>query len=109
MFLAVDFRKAEAIDEVVLDHAPAPEARVQVEVMDGRGHWVPLTNSYQSVPLDTPSGLRRAATSALRARGIGYLLVHDTDFFADDMRRYASYWGVTELRRTVHAALYLIN
>jgi len=109
MFVAIDFGKPEVIDEVVLDHAPTPDAKVQVEVLDGHNRWIPITDTSQTEPLDTPSGLRRAAAAALREKGIHYLLVRGTDFFADDMRRNASYWGVTELHRTEQASLYLIN
>lgn len=108
-FVAIDFGKQEVIDEVVLDRAPAPEAKVQVEALDARNRWIPLTDTYQTEQLDTPSGLRRAAAMALRRGGIHYLFVRDTDFFAEDMKRNASYWGVTELHRTEQASLYLIN
>ncbi len=109
MSLSIDFGQTQVIDEVILDHAPVASAKVQVEVMDDRSRWVPLTDSNDTSPLDTPAGLRRAASLALRTRGIGYLLVHDSDFFAADLRRYESYWGVTELHRGEHASLYLIN
>jgi hypothetical protein len=109
MYLAIDFGKPEVIDEVVLDHAPEPEAKVQVEVMDSRSRWIPLTDSSQTEQLETPYGLRRSAALALRQSGIHYLFVRDTDFFAEDMKRNARYWGVTELHRTEQASLYLIN
>jgi hypothetical protein len=109
MFLAVDFGKPEVIDEVALDHAPDPNSRVQVEILDGRGRWVPLTDSSETLVLDAPAGLRRAATRELKARGIGYLLVSDTDFFAADMRKFPSFWGVIELHSSKTARLYLIN
>jgi hypothetical protein len=53
--------------------------------------------------------LRRAATLAMKAHGIRYLLVNDADFFASDMRKYPSFWGVTELYSNETARLYLIN
>ena len=109
MFITVYFGKPQEIDEVFLDSAPEPESKVQVEVLDSHSRWVPLTDTCQPEPLDTPSGIRRAATLALKQRGIGYLLVRDTDFFAADMRRYASYWGVTELKRIGQTSLYHID
>jgi hypothetical protein len=109
MYVALDFGKPEVIDEMALDEASEPNTKVQVEVLDGHRKWVPLTDTFEAVPLDTPTGLRRAATLALKARGVGYLLVKDTDFFAEDMRRYSRYWGVTELRRWERAFLYLID
>jgi len=109
MFLAVDFDKPEVIDEVALDRPLAPESTVQVEVLDSRRRWVPLTDSSETLPLDVPAGLRRAATLAMKARGIGYLLVKDTDFFADDLKKYPSFWGVTELHIAEAGRLYLID
>jgi hypothetical protein len=109
MFLAVDFGKPEVIDEVALDDAPDPDSRVQVEVLDHRGRWVPLTDTSETVVLDVPGGLRRAATREIKARGIGYLLVEDADFFATDVKKYPSFWGVTELHSDETGSLYLIN
>jgi Dolichyl-phosphate-mannose-protein mannosyltransferase len=109
MFLAVDFGKPEVIDEVALDDAPDSDSKVQVEVLDGRGRWVPLTDSVETAVFDVPAGLRRAATLEMKARGIGYLLVSDSDFFATDMKKYRSFWGVTELYSTETARLYMID
>jgi hypothetical protein len=70
---------------------------------------VPLTDTFEASVLDVPPGLRRAATLAMKAHGIRYLLVNDADFFASDMRKYPSFWGVTELYSNETARLYLIN
>jgi hypothetical protein len=109
MYIAVDFAKREVIDEVILDYPYEPESKVQIEVLDDHARWVPLTDSSETLPLDVPTGLRRAATLELKARGIGYLLVDHTDFFAADMNKYSSFWGVTELHSTETARLYRIN
>jgi hypothetical protein len=109
MYLAIDFDRPEMIDEVWLDHASAPGPKVEVDILNGRREWIPLTDFSETRPLDVPSGLRRAATLGLKSKGITYLLVRNTDFFADDMQTHASFWGVTELRRTERASLYLIQ
>jgi hypothetical protein len=109
MFVAIDFGTPQLIDAVALDHAPQPDSKVQVEVLDDLGRWVPLTDTFETVVLDVPAGLRRAATLELKSRGIGYLLVSDTDFFAKDLRTYPSFWGVTELYANEATRLYLIN
>ena len=109
MFLAIDFGRPEVIDEVVLDHPYQPEAKVQVEVLRDGSRWVPLTDSSETAVLDVPAGLRRAAALEIKARGIGYLLVSDTDFYATDMRKFPSFWGVTELHSSEAGRLYLIN
>ncbi|PWU04367.1 MAG: hypothetical protein C5B51_16960 [Terriglobia bacterium] len=109
MFVGIDFGKPQAIDELVLEMAYAPEAKAQVEVVNERGRWIPLTDKSELVLLDIPSGLRRAATLELKARGIGYLLINDTDFLADDMRKYAKFWRLTELTAVPGIRLYQID
>jgi hypothetical protein len=108
-FVEIDFGKSEPLDEVDLEMAYAPEARLQIEVLSDRGRWVPLTDASEIIPLDLPSGVRRAATREMKARGLGYLLVNDTDFFADDMRKYPMYWGITELTSVPGIHLYQID
>lgn len=109
MFLAIDFGKPQVLDEIDLEEALEPASKPQVEVLTDDGRWVALTDTPEFAPIDVPSGLRRAATRELKARGIGYLLVNDTDFFAEDMRKYASYWSLTELSAARGIHLYLIN
>jgi hypothetical protein len=109
MFVEVDFGKPEVLDEVDLEEARRPTSNVQVEVWTDSGRWAPLTDTAELMPFDIPSGLRRAATRELKAQGIGYLFVSDGDFFADDMRKYPSYWSLTELATAPGLRLYLIN
>jgi len=109
MFLAIDFGRPREIDEVNLEEPRAPESKVQVEVLDSRARWVPLTDTAEISPLDIPQGLRRAVTRELKARGIGYLWVEDADFFADDLRKNASYWSVTDLKAARGMHLYILN
>jgi hypothetical protein len=108
-FVEIDFGKSEPLDEVDLEMAYAPEARLQIEVLSDRGRWVPLTDASEIIPLDLPSGVRRAATREMKVRGVGYLLVNDTDFLADDMRKYPVYWGITELTSVPGIHLYQID
>jgi hypothetical protein len=108
-FVEIDFGKPEQMDEVDLEMAYAPEARLQIEVLSERGHWAPLTDTSEIIPLDLPSGVRRAATREMKTRGIGYLIVNDTDFFAADMRKYPVFWGVTELTNVPGIHLYQID
>jgi len=109
MFVEIDFGKPEVLDEVVLEMAYASQAKLQIEVLGERGRWVPLSDTSEIVPLDLPAGVRRAATRELKARGISYLLINDTDFLADDMRKYATFWGLTELTAVPGIHLYQID
>jgi hypothetical protein len=105
----IDFPRPEPIDEVVLECAPAWEARIQVEVLTERGRWVPLTDTPELAGVDPPSGMRRAATRELKARGIGYLWVNDSDSVAEDMKNYPNSWGITRLAEANGARFYRID
>jgi hypothetical protein len=109
MFLAIDFGESQVVDEVDLEEVRSPESKVVVEVLRGDASWVPLTDTAQMSRLDVPSGLRRAVSRELKAHGIRYLWVEDTDFFADDLQKYPSYWSVTELHAARGRRLYFIN
>ncbi len=109
MFLEIDFGKPEVLDEVVLEAAAAPEAKAQIEVWGPHEEWVALSDTWESMPMDVPAGIRRAATRELKARGIGYLLINDTDYLADDMRKYRKFWGLTELTAIPGIHLYQID
>jgi hypothetical protein len=109
MFVEVDFGKPEVLDEVDLEETRRPASKVQVEVWTDSGRWAPLSDTAETMAFDIPSGLRRAAARELRAHGIGYLFVSDGDFFADDMRKYSTYWSLTELATAPGLRLYLIN
>jgi hypothetical protein len=108
MFLALKFAKPQVLDELIIEGAVGAEAKVQVEVLRSE-QWVPLSDTAQVTPLDVPSGLRRAAAQQLKVHGIRYLLVSDSDFYADDMRKYPTFWGLTELREQDRSRLYIIN
>jgi hypothetical protein len=109
MHVDVSFGAPELVDELVLESTPSPESKIEVHVQDEQGQWIPVTNTSMKTPLDVPSGLRRGATRELKAHGISYLLVGDSDFYADDMHKNSAFWSVTELRRWENTRLYLIN
>jgi hypothetical protein len=109
MFVAINFGESQLVDEVDLEEVRSPQSKVEVEVLRDDGSWIPLTDTAEMSRLDVPSGLRRAVTRELKARGIRYLWVDDTDFFAGDLQKYPSYWSVTELHAARGRRLYFIN
>ena len=109
MFVAIDFNQPQTLDELVLEEAPSPEAKVQIDVSSDARTWIPLSNTSEVTLLDLPSGLRQGASRELKARGISYLLVNDSDFFGPDMQKYSTLWGVTELQKQATDRLYFIN
>jgi hypothetical protein len=95
--IGVEFPKPETIDEVVLECAPAWNARLQAEVLLDSGRWVPITDTVETVKADFPSGVRRSAARDMKAIGLRYLLINEGDMVYQDMKKYPTYWGITEL------------
>jgi hypothetical protein len=95
MFVEVDFGRAEKLDTVVLEaSADQHKIRLKLEGQDASGNWGTLLEAPQQAELPPPSGLRRAAVAEVRARGIGYLVVSDSDFGADNFRKNVLVWGL---------------
>jgi hypothetical protein len=105
----IGFGRIQDIDEVVLEGTSVREAQVHVEVLPERGSWVPLAIGAESETFDPPPGIRRAATLELKARGIGWLLIDDSDLVAKDIKKYPSFWALTELARAGGVSLYRID
>jgi hypothetical protein len=108
-FVAIDFGRIEKIDEVVIECVPARDARLHVEILDARGQWVALPGDPEMLDFTPPAGLRRAAALALKARGIGYLLINDSNSIAGDMRKYVHFWGIAPLAEAAGVHLYRIE
>jgi hypothetical protein len=107
--IQVEWAAAQQIDEVVLECAPAWNAHLQVEVLSDSGRWVPLTDTSEIVKTDFPTGLRRAATRELKALGLRFLLVNEGDMVYEDMRKYPTFWGVTQLAEANGTHFYRID
>ena len=95
--LQVEFPVAQRLDEVVLECDPAWNARVQVETLLDSGRWVAITDTPEIAKPEFPLGIRRAATRDLKALGLRFLLVNEGDLVYEDMHKYPTYWGVTQL------------
>ncbi len=103
--LQVEFPVAQRLDEVVVDW----NAHVQVEILLDTGRWVAITDTPEIVKPDFPLGIRRAATRDLKALGLRFLLVNDGDMVYEDMRKYPTYWGITELAKANGSHFYRID
>jgi hypothetical protein len=107
--LEIEFGRSETLDEVALDCRPVREARLQIEVRNSRGRWVPLTDTLERVELNLASEIRRAATRKLKALGFRYLLINDGDQPAKDMQNSPGAWGITQLAEDNGIRLYRID
>lgn len=109
MFVELDFGEETAVSRVVLecsqDHG---QTRLKLEGLDAGGRWK-LLGEPRFSDAAVPSDLRRRATEAVKARGVRYLLIHDSDFRAEDFRTRASEWGLRFLAERAGARLYRIE
>ncbi|MCS6952369.1 MAG: discoidin domain-containing protein [Bryobacterales bacterium] len=109
MFVEVDLGEATMVSRVVLecsqDHG---QTRLKLEAMDGAGRWK-LLGEPQFSDASAPEDLRRRATQAVKAHGVRYLLIHDSDFRAEDFRMRAAEWGLRFLGERAGARLYRIE
>jgi hypothetical protein len=107
MFVEVDFGGQETADGVLIDAPPnAGDIRLRLEGRDLAGNWVSLADAPASLRLPAPLGLRRAASSELKRRGVDYILVLDEEFCAAEFRDNAGLWGVRQIGETGGARLY---
>ncbi|HXA51736.1 MAG TPA: discoidin domain-containing protein, partial [Candidatus Acidoferrum sp.] len=95
--LQVDFPAARRVDQVVLECDPVWEAKLQVDVLLPSGRWVAMTDTGEMKKVEPPGGIRRAATRDVKLLGFRYLLVSEGDLVYQDLKKYAKYWGVTQL------------
>ena len=107
--IQVEFPAAERVDEVVLECEPAWSARLQVEVLLDTGRWVPLTDTPELVKTDFAPGIRRAATREMKALGLRFLLVNEGDMVYPDMKKYPTFWGITQLAEANGTHFYRID
>ena len=107
--LQVEFPSAQRLDEVVLEGEPAWTARLQVEVLSDSGRWVALTDTPELVKAEFPPGIRRAATRELKSLGLRYLLINKGDMVYEDMRKFPTFWGVTQLAEANGTRFYRID
>jgi hypothetical protein len=107
--LQVNFPSPQRLDEVVLECDPAWNARVQVETLLDSGRWVAITDTPEIAKPDFPLGIRRAATRELKALGLRFLLVNEGDMVYEDMKKYPTYWGITQLATTNGTHFYRID
>ena len=98
MYVGVEFGSPEISDSVLIECPPdAYKIQLKLEGMDESGKWKELAAAPQVSDSPPLFRLRRAAAQELKARGVDYLLVRDSDFGAADFRMKTVVWGATFL------------
>jgi len=110
MYLAVEFGSPEVSDSVLLECAHDQyKIRLKLEGMDESGKWIPLASAPEASDAPSQAGLRRASVAELKARGIDYFLVYDSDFGVEDFKLKSKLWGMTFLGEHSGARLYRLD
>ena len=96
MFLEADYDHPETADSVRLECALGQyEMRLRLEGQAESGEWKTLDAQPRNIVVDDPPGLRRAATAAILARRVQWVLLNDSDYGAEDLKTKTSEWGMT--------------
>jgi hypothetical protein len=110
MYLDVDFGKPQSLDAVHIETSyDYLHIKVIVEAMDEAGSWVPLSRDPVVTALPPVRNIRRAATYELKAHGIHYLLIQDSDFGAQDFRDDSEGWGLTPVAAGYGITIYRVT
>jgi hypothetical protein len=98
------------LDGVELECSPDQQAiGLGLELAAAPGEWRKIADHTEDRDALPPRGMRRAAIEELRARGVGYILIADSDFGAEDFPARAGLWGFTEIRRGNGRTLYKLR
>jgi hypothetical protein len=109
MFVEVDFGRTETVDLAVLECAHDQyNLKLSLEGIEEGGSWRILSGNPAAADAAITVSLRRAATRELKARGIGYLLVHDENIGATDFKNTAA-WNIEEIGEYGKTRLYRIQ
>jgi uncharacterized membrane protein YGL010W len=106
MYVEADFNRVQQADSVLIETSPnQPDLHLRLMGQDPAGQWKSLGAEPQMSNADAPD-LRRAAVQELKRRGVGYVLLFDSDLAAADFRRNTTLWGVREVGQSSGARLY---
>ena len=105
-FLEVAFDKPAAVDSIAIECSSEESEQLAVEAGTQPGKMVPLKVMVSAAKVAPPPGLRRAATRMLKNYGFDYLVITDSDYYANDFTLYAPYWRIRSIGRAGDITLY---
>ena len=110
MFVEVDFGASETADAVFLDTVPDQyQARWRLEAMDPAGRWSVLSDAPETAAQAPKAGLKRAAMQEFKARGVGYLVLFESDYAWASVTADPAAWGLAPAGEAGGARLYRIE
>jgi hypothetical protein len=93
-FIEVSFGKKRALTRVRVEMSPdlvSPDVRIEGWKS---GHWEELINGHAQSEITPPHWIRLALMKEVKARGVDYLLIADSDYGSDDFREDPEAWGL---------------
>jgi len=107
MHFTVDFGSTTVVDSVRLLCSPSQyDMRMRVDGQLESGRWVILNSKPEEIAVEDPPALRRDAVAAIRARGVQWVMLYDSDYGAADLKDRAQEWGITMVGERKGARLY---
>jgi hypothetical protein len=103
-FLEVAFDQPQAVDSVVLE---CPEDAPEQLAL--QADHSPVNAKVTAAPVKPPPGMRRAAVRLLESYGFEYLIMSSSDYYSDDFKKYAEFWGVRSLAEAGDWTLYRLE
>ena len=98
MFVQVNFGAPREAGGVWIETSPDQSLiRLKLECQDAAGQWHTQPNGPAISDAAPPLGLRLAAARELERRGVGYILLFDGEWGADDFRANQDLWGIRQL------------
>ncbi|MBM3746290.1 MAG: glycosyltransferase family 39 protein [Acidobacteria bacterium] len=110
MYLELSFGAPQVVDAVKLECTPDQgPVRLQVEAETAPGVWKTLATQAVITERRRPDRLRRAAVEEVKARGVDYLLLYESDIVAEEFWKQRRRWGIAELAHVRGARLYRLD
>jgi hypothetical protein len=97
-YLDVDFGADQEVNEVRIETSSDYSAmQLQIETLNVSGRWELVAKNPKAAAVQPKFSIRLAATYEMKAHGLHYFLVGDSDFGADDFREDPEAWGLTQV------------
>jgi hypothetical protein len=110
MRIEIDFAAARTIDAVQVDGSRDQyQARLRLEALDAAGRWRVVSDAPEMAELPLKAGLRPAAMAEIKARGVGYIVLFNSDFAYAAVAADTGGWGLRQVGEAAGARLYRIE
>jgi hypothetical protein len=106
--LEVDFDAPTTVDSVLLECQANASEEVGLQAATSNG-LVAVNSAVHATNVEAPPGMRRSAIKMLERYGFEYLMVSNSDYYADDYKKYANFWGIHSVAQSGETTLYHLD